>query len=442
IRRTATGVLLAIILLAGAAFCAQPNAAQKSKSSARKHRVPVEETVSPAVIEAEIAMEKKDYATAERLLQEAVHAEPADYRAWFDLGFVLNAAERRLEAVEAYRRSIAARPDIFEANLNLGVLLAASADPEAATFLRAATRLKPSAKAEVGLARAWISLGRVLEERHPEQALAAYGEAATQQPLDPEPHLSVGSLLEKQGQLDAAEEEYRKAAELNPKSIEALSALINLFSRSQRLAEAEATLRRYLEVEPASSAARVQLGRLLVAQGRAEEGLALLKERLEANPEDVAAMRELAGLQLAAKHFEDAAKSYGLLVQKLPQDSELRHALGVAWMNLRKYPEAQQELLAAVNLKPDLAAAYGDLAVAAAENKNYGLALQALDARARYLPEDAATYYLRATSFDHLRAYKEAALHYRQFLAVAQGKFPDLEWKARHRLIALEGGKK
>jgi len=33
---------------------------------------------------------------------------------------------------------------------------------------------------------------------------------------------------------------------------------------------------------------------------------------------------------------------------------------------------------------------------------------------------------------------KEAAASYHQFLAVANGQFPDQEWQARHRLIAIE----
>jgi tetratricopeptide (TPR) repeat protein len=104
----------------------------------------------------------------------------------------------------------------------------------------------------------------------------------------------------------------------------------------------------------------------------------------------------------------------------------------------RKYAEAQQELLTAVKLKPDFGAAYGDLATAADENKNYELAIKAADARARFLPEVPVSYFLRATAYDHLRDYKMAAQQYHRFLEVANGEYPDQEWQARHRLIAIE----
>ena len=89
-------------------------------------------------------------------------------------------------------------------------------------------------------------------------------------------------------------------------------------------------------------------------------------------------------------------------------------------------------------MKPDLAAAYGDLAFAASENKNYTLVIKDLDLRAKQLPEIPITYFLRASAYDHLRDVKQASANYHLVLQTANGKFPDQEWQAKHRLIALE----
>ncbi len=91
-------------------------------------------------------------------------------------------------------------------------------------------------------------------------------------------------------------------------------------------------------------------------------------------------------------------------------------------MQEKKYPEAQQELLMTVKLKPDLGEAYGNLAVVASENRDYQLAIRALDARAKLLPETPATYFLRATSFDNLKATKQAVDSYKQFLQADAGQ--------------------
>ncbi|MGH9508512.1 MAG: tetratricopeptide repeat protein [Terriglobales bacterium] len=409
-----------------------------SGETRRKHRVAEEDPTAPAVLEAEVAIEKQDYATAERLLKGVVEAYPKDYRAWFNLGFVYNATNRAPDAVDAYRQSVAAQPDIFESNLNLGLLLAAQSNSEAEKFLRAATKLKPSAKANEGLARAWISLGRMLEARQPQESQAAYSQAASLQPADAEPHLSAGLLHERQNDFPAAEREFRKAAELDPKSVEAVAGLVNVYTRSKRLPEAEAALRQYLQLNPESPLARVQLGRVLVAQGKNDEGLAELKAGLESSPNDVSALREMAQLSLAAKNYEQAVSYYGRLAQAEPRNAEYRHGLGASLMKMGRYAEAEQQLITAVSLKADLPEAYADLAVAAYENKNYPLTIKALDARARYQPDTPKTYFLRATAYDHLHANKEAAQNYRQFLATANGEYPTQEWQARNRLKAID----
>jgi hypothetical protein len=53
-------------------------------------------------------------------------------------------------------------------------------------------------------------------------------------------------------------------------------------------------------------------------------------------------------------------------------------------------------------------------------------------------PDIPITYFLRASAYDHLKDVKQAAANYRLFLQGADGKYPDQEWQAKHRLIALE----
>ena len=88
-----------------------------------------------------------------------------------------------------------------------------------------------------------------------------------------------------------------------------------------------------------------------------------------------------------------------------------------------------------------LGVAYGTLAFAANENKNYELAVKALESRAKLLHRirrPACYFFERASAFDHLRDYKQACADYHLFLDAANGKYPDQEWKARHRLIWIE----
>src|SRR5205085_9087938 len=132
----------------------------------------------PELVQAESALEKRDLSSAESLLKTVTSREPANYRAWFDLGFLYNAQGKSEDSIAAYRQSVTAKNDVFESNLNLGLMLAKAGRPDAAEYLRAATKLKPSANEDEGRFRAWLSLGHVLESTGPEEAVAAYREAA------------------------------------------------------------------------------------------------------------------------------------------------------------------------------------------------------------------------------------------------------------------------
>jgi tetratricopeptide (TPR) repeat protein len=426
--------------LCGLLLAATPVSAQVSSSkTVRHHRVAVEDPSQPAELtQAESAIEKKDYAAAEPLLKKVVDALPANYQAWFDLGFVYNALGRTDDSIAAYRKSVTAKPDIFESNLNLGLMLAKTRQPEAEEFLRAATRLKPQSQVDEGHARAWLALARLKEETNPAQALEAYRQAAALQPKDPEPRLSAGRLLESENKFADAEEQYKQALTLDPSSQDALVGLANVYMRGQRFPEAEEYLRKVVSQRANEAAPHIQLGRVLAADQKYEEAIAELQAGLKIAPNDDSAQRDLADVYLSAGKYPEAEALYRSLLTANPNDAELHHQLGQTFMKLKKFAAAEQEYLTTVKLKPDWGLAYGDLAVAANETQDYPLAIKALDMRAKFLPEIPVGYFLRATAYDHLRDYHQAAANYHLFLQVANGKYPDQEWQARHRLITIE----
>src|SRR5258708_20790864 len=167
-------ILAGMVLVTGAWLLAQdasPHAGQSStqfSSKSQGHRsghhvkVPLEDSQPEELTQAETAIEKENYAAAEPLLRKLVERQPANYVAWFDLGFVENSLGRLDESIAAYRKSVAAKPDVFESNLNLGLQLAKTGQAGAEEFLRAATRLKPTSNAAEGQYRAWLSLAQAI----------------------------------------------------------------------------------------------------------------------------------------------------------------------------------------------------------------------------------------------------------------------------------------
>ncbi len=434
--RPAHNAILFIVL------CACTLALAQTHTTVRHYKERIDDT-PPEIAQAEDAIQRNDFTGAETLLKKALDKDPKNYQAWFDLGFVLNHQGHIEESIHAYRQSVAAKPDVFETNLNLGLMLVRYNSPEAERFLRAATDLKPTAHIEEGQARAWLALAHLLESTKPDDALQAYRKASELTPKDPEPHLSAGLLHERQKDFSDAEAEYKQVLTLDPKSTEAAIGLTNIYMKSGRLGDAEPLLRRLAAERSDDAGIHLQLGRVLVAEGKKDDAIAELQTALKLAPSDSDAQRELAELYSSAGKNDLAESAYRALVAAQPKDPEMHRGLGHALLLQKKFPEAEQEFLVAVRLKRDWPDVYVDLAFAASENKNYDLAIRALNGRSMLNAEmPPICFFLRASAYDHLRDYKQAAVDYHHFLEVANGKYPDQEWQATHRLIAIEPKKR
>ena len=412
--------------------------AQSTGKTVRHHKIEEQDPAAAMLAEAETDLDKQDYAGAEALLKKYLEAHPDNYAAWYDLGFAYHQLGKRDDSIAAYRKSVSAKPDVFESNLNLGVELAEARDAQAEQYLRAATRLNPASNVTQGHMRAWLALGHLLEDSKAEEAIGAFQQAAALDPKNPEPHLDAGALLEKQRKAGEAESEYQRALSLAPDSSNALVALSNLYMRSKQFSDAQAVLRKLVALHPNEAGAHLQLGRMLAIAGKNDEAASEMEAGLKLDPSDHQAQRDLADLYSDSGKYDQAGQMYSGLIGANPNDGDLHAGLGRVLMRQKKFPEAEQALIKAAELKPGSGEIYGELAVAANENKNYALAIKAADLRAKYLPENPMSYFLRATAYDHLRDAKDAAKYYHQFLEVAGGKYPDQEWQAKHRLIAIE----
>jgi tetratricopeptide (TPR) repeat protein len=426
-----------------------PSSSQSSSDSSSKpkahrsdHHIQVEDDSSPSqpaeLTQAESAIDKQNYAAAEPLLRKLLEREPASYVGWFDLGFVENALGKLDESIAAYRKSVAAKPDVFESNLNLGLQLAKTGRPDAEQFLRAATQLKPTSHVGEGQYRAWLSLAETIGKSKPEEALAAYQHAAALQPKEAEPHLAAGLLLEREDHYAQAEQEYKLALALDSRSTDAVMGLAEIYMRGRRFPEAEEYLRKLLATNADSAAVHIQLARVLAAEGNTKAAIPEMEAGVKLAPADESALGELGNLYGSDGKNDLAEAVRRKLLAAHPNEAELHRELGQDLLRQKKFQEAQQEFTLAVKLKPDFGIAYGDLAFAAGENKDYPLVIRALDARVKLLPEIPITYFLRASAYDHLRDFKNAAANYHLFLKTANGQYPDQEWQAKHRLITIE----
>jgi len=406
---------------------------QKSSLSASR--------AEPDITQAERALGKRDYASALGVLHEIIQKDNSNYRAWLDLGAAYEGLGKPEQAIDAYRNGVRAKPDIFESNYKLGLILAREHKPGAEEALRAAIHLTP-AQPGPEAANAWIVLGHLLQGPNSPEALAAFRKAAELDNGNPAAYAGIGQILEKQSKYDEAEAEYKQALALDPIFADALVGVTDVYLAQSRLGEAENFLKMAVADHPTNAVLHHQLGRVLMASKKSDEAIAHYEVAIRFAPDDIDAGVKLAGLYLKVGQQAEAEDVYRALIGSHPKDAHLRRALAEDLFNQKRYEEAESEFAATLHLKPDWGDVYGELAVAAHVNQHYPEAVQALDTRAKYLPEIPISYYLRANSYDHMHDPKDAATNYQMFLHASSGRYPELESEVQDRLTTIQSGGK
>ena len=395
--------------------------------------------------EAESKIEQKNFEAARPLLAKYLSQHPGDARALFDLGYVEDAGSHEDAAAADYRKAIAADPKQFEARLALGLLLAHQGKyDQAREQIQQATLLTPEPPNSAAQAEAFRTLAELDRASDPAAARDALVAALK---LSPETHadlLLTAQIAEANDDIELAQTAYQRLLSSHPaasasESLAATSGLAQLLLKQRKYAEAEPLLKTALARDPRDPGLNAQLATALLAQGKNDEALPVLETLRQLEPGNTSVDQMLADAYGQAGHPEQADPIYARLAQANPGNEEILAAQGENLVRERLYPQAQAVLERAVKLKPDDGDAWSGLAFAASENKQYQIALKALSMRAKYLAETPATYFLWATSYDNLHLSKSAQEYYNKFLTAAGGKFPDQEWQAKHRLVALGG---
>lgn len=399
--------------------------------------------------EAERDLEQQKYVEAEIILKALAAARPKDAHVLYDLGF---AEERNGEvqpAAQAYTAAIAADATLAEAKVALGLLDARAGRAEAArTELRDAAGMTAAApELRARALRALATLEQTSDSAAARQDLIDALKLTPETPVDT---LSAGEMAERAGDTAGAETAYRRVLAEVPDEPNATAGLAHVLQQQNKLAEAEQVLTAALKSHPNDPRLLAQLANVDAAEGKPEQAVPLLEQARAADPalaSDDALSRLLARLRGMSGDNAGAAQLYTALVAANPGDPSLLDALGGADVRLMHYADAEAALSKAVAMRSAFHddAAWGDaaghLAFAASKNNDPQMTLQALAARATVLPNSPVTLFLEATAHDTLHQTKDALRAYKAFLAVAGGKYPDQEFQARHRLIALQNMK-
>jgi len=340
------------------------------------------------------ALDAKEYDRALALFIQAAAADAKDFAAEFQIGLTYSMMGRDDNAIPHYKAALALNPELYEAQLNLGLSLLRAKDAAAAIpYLETAAAKRDAPLVQTALARAMSAAGRLTE----------------------------------------AETHYRMAAALDPAKKEDLLELAAVYEQAKQYPQAIAIYREFPAVPNAQERLRVLLG----STGQTEDSIPALEAAVQRSPTDANRVA-LAQAYAKANQTVKASAMAGLAVASQPRDWELRLFYGRLLRDQRKLADAATQFAAAAQIKPDSVEAWNELAAALTIGEQYTQALAALD-RVRALgAETPGNLFFRALAHDHLTQRPEAIEAYNKFLAGSQGKFPDQEFQARQRVRILE----
>ncbi len=337
------------------------------------------------------ALETAKFEEAEALFEKAVTAEPKDYSALFYLSLAQTFLNKDDAAMAGFRKVLEMKPGMFEAEINLGLLL--------------------------------------YRYRRFEEAIPILEQARSHKPGDVRTLYHLAESLRETGDCATADPHYRKAVELDPTLAAATLGLARCLLAGGKLDEAAPLFLK------AGSA--LELAQAYEDAGETGKIIPLYEAALKDEP-SLEIETRLAGAYLKTRRFDEAEALIGKALVKAPEDFDLRLTHGRLLRDKRQFGPAAQEFARAVNLKPDSTEALNELAGMFISLNEDARAIAVLDRLKALGAETPGHLFFRAVVLDRNKQVKPALAAYRAFLEVSVGKYPDEEFKARQRARILE----
>jgi len=406
------------------------------------------------------ALEAQQYPAAVEAFRRAVAADEKNFAARFHLALAQSLAGDDAAAIEEYHKTLELKPGLYEAELNLGIVLLnqKQASKEHAQNGSAVRSGNPCASGQIGgadgdlCAMEAVALLRAAAAAKPEtfrpnyyyaEALLATSgwEAALRQfdialRLDPKSaaaHSGMARALGALGRVDEAETHFRQAEKLDPAYRDGLLELASLREKAKNYDAAIAIYQEFLD----QVGVRERLGQLYLETGRPAEAIPHLENAVKASPSS-ANLYALGTAYLRAKETQKAMAAFEQAIAAEPSNADLGLSYAGLLRDQKNFAAAAKQYWRITQLEPGSKAAWTGLATMLLSLENYAQALAAFDRLEALGDPSPGIYFFRALAHDHGKQYQPALENYQRFLSLSQDKYPDEEFKARQRIKVIQ----
>ena len=180
-----------------------------------------------------------------------------------------------------------------------------------------------------------------------------------------------GVLLEKQGQLQAAADNYLEAIRLSPDYVAAMKNLGGLLARMGQPQEALQVLQTAVRRDPKFPGLHNNVGGVLQMLGRLPEALAEFRADLAITPDQPDVHLNLGITLQRIGRLPEARQAYQDVLRLEPDSADAHMYLGSLMLQQSQLDQAVVHFRQAQELNPDQAHSYSNLGVALLRQKNY-----------------------------------------------------------------------
>jgi Tfp pilus assembly protein PilF len=180
------------------------------------------------------------------------------------------------------------------------------------------------------------------QQNKSEEATKFLNQAIEIQPGNPAFHIALGTSELQAGDLDCAEQAFRKATEIDANLVHAQNGLAIVELARGRAVDAEHSLRLALKVDPENIQALVNMGIALYEQSRSTEAIKYLNKVIGVEPENAAAHAYLGRAFMAQGNAGFAIQCFENALLHRKNSTELLHLLGEAQLESDQISEAAE----------------------------------------------------------------------------------------------------
>lgn len=278
-------------------------------------------------------------------------------------------ANRPADAIRAYDRAIALKPDYVDPYFNRGNAL--------------------------------------LRLQRNQDALASFDQAIALSPGLGLAHYNRGTVLQTLDRLPDAMESYRKVLAIDPANVQARFNLGCVHLQMKQFDETLECMDQVIERAPEIPEPHNNRGTALLRLGRYAEAVAAFSRALELNPQSAEAYNNRGEAQLQLRNLESALADVSRAIELRPQQGESRFLMGRLLREMKRYDEALQQFYLAQRLPAPLPMLQSEIASA----KAHGCTWQNLNEEMLQLEQDIRAQKPVLEPFTALSLFDQPALH-------------------------------